>query len=184
MEEIFRREVGLSYKLLKYINSPVFGLRGQVSSIAQAMALLGQREMKKWLMLVVFRSLGEPKTDEIMATAVIRARFGELLAQRISLPVSSAMVFLTGMFSLLDVFLCSPMDEIVREIQIDEKIRAVLVGVPGPATELHRLLLSYERGDWLSVDNQAALFGLRGSDIAKAYSESLAWYNQFSAVNV
>ena len=184
LEEIFRREVGLSYKLLKYINSPVFGLRGQVSSIAQAMALLGQREMKKWLMLVVFRSLGEPKTDEIMATAVIRARFGELLAQRISLPVSPAMVFLTGMFSLLDVFLCSPMDEIVREIQIDEKIRAVLVGVPGPATELHRLLLSYERGDWLSVDNQAALFGLRGSDIAKAYSESLAWYNQFSAVNV
>ena len=183
LEDIFRREVGLSYKLLKYINSPVFGLRGQVASIAHAMKMLGQREMAKWLMLVVFRSLGEQKPAEVMTTAVIRARFGELLAQQVDLPVLPATVFLTGLFSLLDVFLGRPMEELIREMPIDAKVRAVLSGEPGPATELHRLVLAYEKGDWPSVVSRAALFGIKGSTVAKAYSGSLAWYNHFTAVN-
>ena len=183
LEEIFRREVGLSYKLLKYINSPVFGLRGEVASIAHAMILLGQREMVKWLMLVVFRSLGEQSPDEVVAAAVIRARFGELLAQQTRLPVEPSTVFLTGMFSLLDVFLGCSIEEIAREIRIDVKVLAVLTGQPGPASDLHRLLLAYERGDWGLVISQAALFGLTGSDVARAYSESLAWYNRFSTVH-
>ena len=184
LEEIFRREVGLSYKLLKYINSPVFGLRGEVASISHAMKLLGQQEMVKWLTLMVFRALGEKNPDEIMATAVIRARFGELLAQQIALPVAPATIFLTGLFSLLDVFLGLSMRDIAREIQIDAKVRAVLTGEAGPATDLHRLLLAYEKGDWLTVIALADLFGLQGSDVAQAYSESLVWYNRILAVDV
>jgi EAL and modified HD-GYP domain-containing signal transduction protein len=184
LEEIFRREVGLSYKLLKYINSPVFGLRGEVASIPHAMKLLGQKEMVKWLMLMVFRSIGEKKPDELMATAVIRARFGELLAQRIVLPVSPATVFLTGLFSMLDVFLGHPMVEIAREMPADSNVRSVLLGESGPATELHRLLLAYEKGDWLAVIALSALFGLPGQEVAKSYSEAIAWYNHFTAVNV
>ncbi len=184
LEDIFRREVGLSYKLLKYINSSVFGLRGEVASISHAMKLLGQQEMVKWLTLMVFRALGEKNPDEIMATAVIRARFGELLAQQIELPVAPATVFLTGLFSLLDVFLGLSMRDIAREIQIDAKVRAVLTGESGPATDLHRLLLAYEKGDWLTVAALATLFGVQGSDVAKAYGESLVWYNRFLAVDV
>lgn len=183
LEEIFRREVGLSYKLLKYINSPVFGLRGEVSSIPHAMKLLGQKEMVKWLMLMVFRSIGDKKPDELMATAVIRARFGELLAQRVVLPVSPETVFLTGLFSLLDVFLGHPMMEIAQEMPTESKVRSVLLGEPSLATELHRLLLAYEKGDWLLVISLSALFGLKGKEVAKTYSEAIAWYNQFSAVN-
>ena len=183
LEDVFRREVGLAYKLLKYINSPVFGLRGQVASIAHAMKMLGQREMAKWLMLMVFRSLGEQKPAEVMATAVIRARFGELLAQQVDFPVMPATVFLTGMFSLLDVFLGRPMEELIREMPIDDKVRAVLGGEPGPATDLHRLVLAYEKGDWPTVVSLAGVFGMKGSAVAKAYSGALAWYNQFTAVN-
>jgi EAL and modified HD-GYP domain-containing signal transduction protein len=184
LEDIFRREVGLSYKLLKYINSPVFGLRGEVASISHAMKLLGQQEMVKWLTLMVFRALGEKNPDEIMATAVIRARFGELLAQQIEMPVAPATVFLTGLFSLLDVFLGLSMRDIAREIQIDAKVRAVLTGESGPATDLHRLLLAYEQGDWLTVASLATQFGVQPSDVAKAYGESLVWYNRFLAVDV
>jgi EAL and modified HD-GYP domain-containing signal transduction protein len=184
LEDIFRREVGLSYKLLKYINSPVFGLRGEVASISHAMKLLGQQEMVKWLTLMVFRALGEKNPDEIMATAVIRARFGELLAQQIEMPVAPATVFLTGLFSLLDVFLGLSMRDIAREIQIDAKVRAVLTGESGPATDLHRLLLAYEQGDWLTVASLATQFGVQPSDVAKAYGESLVWYNRFLAVAV
>ena len=147
------------------------------------MKLLGQIEMVKWLMLMVFRSIGDKKPDELMATAVIRARFGELLAQRVVLPVSPETVFLTGLFSLLDVFLGHPMMEIAQEMPTESKVRSVLLGEPSLATELHRLLLAYEKGDWLSVISLSALFGLKGKEVAKAYSEAIAWYNQFSAVN-
>ena len=76
------------------------------------------------------------------------------------------------------------MRDIAREIQIDAKVRAVLTGESGPATDLHRLLLAYEKGDWLTVAALATLFGVQGSDVAKAYGESLIWYNRFLAVDV
>ncbi len=133
---------------------------------------------------MVFRSIGDKKPDELMATAVIRARFGELLAQRIVLPVPPATVFLTGMFSMLDVFLGHPMVEIAREMPTDSKVRSVLMGESGLATELHRLLLAYEKGDWLAVISLSALFGFTGTEVAKSYSEAIAWYNHFTSVDV
>ena len=75
------------------------------------------------------------------------------------------------------------MEELIREMPIDAKVRAALSGEPGPATELHRLVLAYEKGDWPAVVSRAALFGIKGSTVAKAYSGSLAWYNHFTAVN-
>lgn len=183
LEEIFRREVGLSYKLLKYINSPVFGLRGRVSSISHAMKLLGQEEMAKWLTLMVLRSVGENTLDEVMSTALIRARFGELLAQKLALSVAPPTVFLTGMFSLLDVFLGISMADVLKEIPIGAEIAGVLSGAPGTATDLHRLILAYEKSDWLTVVALAAMFGIKASDVAKTYGEALDWFNRFSAVH-
>jgi EAL and modified HD-GYP domain-containing signal transduction protein len=98
--------------------------------------------------------------------------------------VSPATVFLTGLFSMLDVFLGHPMVEIAREMPADSNVRSVLLGESGPATELHRLLLAYEKGDWLAVIALSALFGLPGQEVAKSYSEAIAWYNHFTAVNV
>lgn len=182
LDEIFRREVGLSYKLLKYVNSPVFGLRGRVSSIPHALNLLGQREMVKWLSLIILRSMGADKPEELMTTALVRARFGELLAQRTVLQCQAPTLFLAGMFSLLDVFLDRSMEEILRDVPFDEGVRRILTGQPGAATDLHHLTMSYEKGEWTTVDNLATKVGLEGERIPEAFSVALAWAKDLSAV--
>ena len=75
LEEIIKRDVALSYKLLRYINSAAFSLRGNISSIKQALVLLGQKEIKKWVSLVALRSIGEDKPDELVKLAISRGDF-------------------------------------------------------------------------------------------------------------
>ena len=72
-------DVGLSFRLLRYINSAFFGLRQQVRSIGQAVALLGLEHLKQWATLTVFTSIDD-KPAELTITALVRARFCELAA--------------------------------------------------------------------------------------------------------
>jgi EAL and modified HD-GYP domain-containing signal transduction protein len=80
LEQIVRRDVALSFKMLKFINSAFFGLRNKVSSVKQALVLLGRKEILKWISLLALQNMAQDKPDELVVLSLSRARFGELLA--------------------------------------------------------------------------------------------------------
>jgi EAL and modified HD-GYP domain-containing signal transduction protein len=172
LEEIIRGEVSLSYKLLRYINSPFFGRKDEISSLKQALLLLGEKETIKWLTLVILASMGEDKPQELVAQSLFRAKFCEPLAPLVGLLSQKESLFLLGLFSMIDALLDRPLPEILAEIPIAEEIKGALLGENNRLRKVFQYVLSYEKGEW----NTLADIGLRGlSDekVSRLYLEAV-----------
>lgn len=182
VEDIIQKDVALSYQLLKYINSSAFGFQHSIRSIRQAIALLGQREFGKWVALIALRSLGERKPSELLSIAIIRARMSELIATTAHLPQLAPLAFITGMFSLLDAFLDQPMDHILTELPVDDKIKSALLGTENELRYILDLVISYEQGNWSALSAQARQNNIDETALADAYYQSLAWIKDIAAI--
>ncbi len=174
IEAIIKQDPALSYKLLRFINSPAFPLRFEISSIRQAVALLGQKELLKWVSLVALRNLGYDKPDELIVAAVTRARFCETVARATRFKSQSADLFLTGLFSLLDTFLDQPMEDALANLPLAEVVRQALLGKEGDYRSILDIVLFYEKGQWNEAFELAATrFNLDEMFAMTCYLESL-----------
>jgi c-di-GMP-related signal transduction protein len=174
VETLIKQDPSLSYKLLRFINSIAFPVRFPIRSIRQAIALLGQQEMVKWASLVALRNVGYDKPDELIVTAVSRAKFCESMAKVTDLRDRSADLFLTGLFSLLDTFLDQSMEEAIAELPLADEIKGALLGESGSFKSILDLVLLYERGAWdKAFEIAAADYNLDEVEVMSFYLESL-----------
>ena len=178
LERIIKGDTYLSFALLNYINSAYFGFREGVGSIMQALALLGEREVRKWASLVIFTFIGEDKPSEVSVASLVRAKFCEDLASGAGLAGSASELFLTGMFSMLDVLIGRPLDEILDTIKVSRDIRVALTTGANRYGDLLNLALAYERAEWGEVDARAEKLGLERTAIPSAYGRSIQWVEQ------
>lgn len=148
IEEIMKRDVSLSYKLLKFMNSASFGFRSEIRSIRQALMLLGQKELMKWVTLVTMRTLGENKPEELLVTAVLRAYFYELMAPVVGLKDQSSDLFLMGLLSLMDVLLERPLTVVLEDLPVSADVKLALLGEEGKFRQVFDLMVTFERGEW------------------------------------
>ena len=146
--EYIKQEISLSYKLLRYINSAFFGLRNQITSIKQALVLLGEREIKNWISLVALAGMGDDKPEELAVQSIIRAKFCQVLAPYAGLAQKAEDLFLLGLLSMIDAFLDRPLEEVLREIPIDDEIKKALLGLASPLGKVYQFVRAYEKGDW------------------------------------
>ena len=175
VRKIIETEVGLSYLLLRYINSASFGLRAKVRSVEHAINLLGTRELSRWITLITMRGMLEGKPEELITTAALRAKFGELLAQKSALTAKSAEIFTTGLFSLIDVIIGKPIEEVLDELALSEGIRAALLGEKHSYREILDLIFAYEKGDWNRVGLIGSPLGLNEGTVTSCYLNALVW---------
>lgn len=173
--EIVKQEVSLSFKLLRYINSAYFGFRNKINSIQQALALLGEREIKKWLSLVALADMGQDKPEELIIQTLIRARFCESLAPLIGYTKRADDLFFMGMFSLIDTILSRPAAEILRDIPISDEIKDALLGKPDRLRDVYEFTLTCESGDWEKLPEQTAKLGIQEARAYQLYLDALKW---------
>ena len=114
LEALIKSEASVLYRLLRYLNSPMFGMRNEIHSIRHALAILGEREIRRWIRLVTLVSAGQLKTSDLVLSALVRARFCELIARKI--PRTQSDLFLVGMLSMMDAILDIPMSEVLEKI--------------------------------------------------------------------
>jgi EAL and modified HD-GYP domain-containing signal transduction protein len=105
VEAILKSDLSLSLKLLRYINSAAIRLRYPVTSLRQAMVLLGEQNFRRWALLTLATSLLEDKPQELILTGVIRGRFCELICQGVGWRILGVDPFLVGFLSVLDALL-------------------------------------------------------------------------------
>jgi c-di-GMP phosphodiesterase len=168
LENLIARDVALSFRLLRYVNSAFFGLRGDVRSIGQALALLGVDNVRRWATLSTLASV-DNKPTELTLTALIRARFCELAGGQIGM-ASSAELFTLGLFSVIDAMMDAPMHDVVASLPLADDIRDALVQRRGPLGQLLDAVVALEAGDE----------GPAGATVRKAgelYLEALMWAN-------
>ncbi len=168
-------EVSLSYKLLKLINSAAFALRHRVTSILQALSLLGLKEIRSWISLLSISSMADDKPAELVVCSLIRARLCEQLAQPCKMGNRSSDMFLMGLFSLLDVIMSRPIEEIMQEITVEEDILKTLTGTPGSLLSVLDLVIAMEKGEWEQVSSLAAQLQIEEQHLSTAYVDAVKW---------
>jgi c-di-GMP-related signal transduction protein len=174
--EIIKNEISLSFKLLRYINSAYFGLRNKINSIMQALALLGEKEIKKWVSLIALANMGQDQPEELVIQALIRAKFCESLA--IGMIQRADNLFLMGMFSLIDTILSRPLDEILKEIPIADEVKDALLGKQNRLRDVYEFVLVCEKGDWEKLPEQTARLGIQEARAYQLYLDALKWSYQ------
>lgn len=172
--QIFERDINLSYKLLRYTNSAAFKRRAEISTIKQALVVLGKYELKKFLSLLFTASVSDEKPMELLNLAMVRARFCENLAS-LEGTADSSMAFLTGMMSLIDAILDQSIETVMEQLPLSAEIKDALVNKQGVLAEYLSLALAYEQGDWeqeLAIEEQLKL---SGKQVPATYSNAINW---------
>ncbi|MGQ9668700.1 MAG: EAL and HDOD domain-containing protein [Desulfosoma sp.] len=175
LHNVIKRDPALIYKLLRYINSAFFGLRHRVTSIRHALALLGEREIRKWATLSVFSRLTAKQPNELMKLSLIRARFLELLADLVNMGSQKEQLFLMGIFSVMDTLLGRPIDEALEEVPLDESIKAALLGTMNRHRVLYEIVLGYERAKWDTLSHIGSNLHIEASALTARYLQAVEW---------
>ena len=169
LEEIIRRDVALSYRLLRQVNSAFFGLSRTVGSIREALTLLGTRAVRQWAVALVLSGL-EHRPHALLSTALVRARTCELVLAPYDKEIAGH-GFTAGLFSLLDAILGAPMDEILAELPLSDDVAAAITGHEGVAGKALQKTIAFERGDFEAPE----LAGHARNALTIAYSDAVAW---------
>jgi len=175
LAKTIQSEVSLSYKLLKLINSAAFALRHKVTNILQALSLLGIREIRNWVSLLSVSAMADDKPAELVVISLVRAKFCEQLAEPCNLRGKKSELFLMGLFSLLDVIMSRPLDEILEEITIDESIQQALLGGGGTMRDILQLILAIEKANWDEVTGLSVQLGINEQPLNEAYMDAIKW---------
>jgi EAL and modified HD-GYP domain-containing signal transduction protein len=170
-----KAEASLSYRLLRYLNSPAFFLVAEVRSIPHALMLLGERGIRRWVSLVTIACMGEDKPQELLLLPLVRARFCELLAPLAAQEGSANDLFLMGLLSAIDAILDMKMEDVLKEIAIGTEIREALLGAENALRRIFDVALSYERAAWKELDEAAAQIGVTPAAVSELYVKSMAW---------
>ncbi|HET8655393.1 MAG TPA: HDOD domain-containing protein [Longimicrobiaceae bacterium] len=175
IEETFRRDPSLSYKLLRMVNAASQGMRG-IESILHAIRVLGRATLHRWLALLFASSLGGSGgiDNELVHAAVLRARLCEMLGEAGGQHATGPL-FLVGLFSLMDALLGTPMEELVGKIDLSKEVRAALLDREGPYARWLRLVEAYEAGEWETMAGLSASAGISPFEVPELYLESLSW---------
>ncbi|HEY0970820.1 MAG TPA: HDOD domain-containing protein [Gemmatimonadales bacterium] len=175
IEDGFRRDVALSYKLLRMVNSAAMGGRG-IWSIGHAVRLLGREALYRWLSLLLLSSAADDGVKrEVLHASLVRARLCELLAGDAGLRPASGPLFLVGVFSLLDVIMTAPMSEVVSRLDVDAEVAAALERREGFFGAMLALVEAYESGAWDAVALRCMEVGVEPETLCAHYMEALGW---------
>jgi c-di-GMP-related signal transduction protein len=179
LEALIKSEASVLYRLLRHLNSPMFGMRNEIHSIRHALAILGEREIRRWIRLVTLVSAGQLKTSDLVLSALVRARFCELIARKI--PRTQSDLFLVGMLSMMDAILDIPMSEVLEKIAIDQDTKSVLSGNGGRLQSVYELMLAQEAGNWTKAEASATTLRVSESEVGELWWQSMQWGRQVSA---
>lgn len=178
IEKLIKSEASLCYRLLRYLNSAVFGFSSEIHSVRHALSILGEREVRRWIRLVATLGAGQERSSELVISALVRARFCELLSPKINHGDSD--LFLMGLLSLMDSILEIPIADVVSRIALDQETRSVLLGGASRLRPLYQLMLAQESGEWEQAGTLARSLRLHESDGAEAYWQAMQWARDVS----
>jgi len=172
------RDPALSISLLRFINAMNPDRSRRIDSIRNAVAILGQKEVKKWANVAISVGIGEDRPSEVTRLSLIRAKFAENLAPAFDMALKSGSLFMAGLFSLLDVILERPLAEAIKEVATDDEIRDALIKHEGRIYQVLSLIFAYERADWHDATIIMVRNGVDIEVITQAFLSSLNWLRQ------
>jgi EAL and modified HD-GYP domain-containing signal transduction protein len=178
LEDVIKHEMALAVKLLRYLNSAGFGWRHEVTSIRQALRVLGERSTRKWCSLMALTLLGDDKPAEQVVTALVRAQLCEQIGRTVGMANRDVDLFLVGMLSMLDSMLGRPLEDALAEMPVPQEIKDTLLGRPTALSKIYVLVRAYERADWEHLSELADEAGISVGRLPDLYRQSVQWVDR------
>ena len=172
--DVISRDTALVISLLEIVNK--LSRNSEITSVRHAAAMLGQKELKKWINTVVSKQLCADKPNEITRLSLLRAKFAENLAPIFEQAMFSSELILTGLFSVLDIILDKPMEEALELVKVSRNIQDALIKHEGEFAQVLDFIVNYENASFQEVSRQLLLKGIDDDRIYDAYVQSLEWY--------
>ena len=172
--DVISRDTALTISLLKMVNRMT--VNAGITTIRHAAAMLGQKELKKWINTAVVNELYADKPSEITRLSLLRAKFAEYLAPTFGLKQNADELFLMGLFSVLDVILEKPMEEALQMVMVAGDVREALLFGKGKLAPVFELMTQYEEANWPEVSRQLLLAKMDAEPVNEAYVKALGWY--------
>lgn len=173
---VLRQDMAMSYRLMRYVNAAARGLNHQLSSIEQALLIMGQAQLDRWLTLMLLGgSLGG--NGAVLETALVRARFMELLGQNYKGGDNSERLFVMGLFSLLDIALKVPLADAIRPLNLPTAMQEALLEKKGTLGSFLALAEASQNGESQRVMQHAVALGLTVRKVNARHIEALTWVN-------
>lgn len=175
MAKIMERDVALTFKLLKLINSPAFYTNSKINSVKHAMVMLGFKEIRKWLMVVMLRDMGKNKPDEILKICLVRARMAEMIATLSGMDQRKNEMFIMGLFSMIDTLMDQDLYSILGGLPLEDDIKAAMMGQKNKLHQMFMIVTSYEKGLWDQLLRDCNALNINYSEVPDLYYNALVW---------
>jgi EAL and modified HD-GYP domain-containing signal transduction protein len=178
LEKLIKEEASVCYRLLRYLNSAVFGFKKEIHSVRHALSILGERDLRRWVRLIAAVGAGQDKTSDLVLSALVRGRFCELLEPKVAHGESD--LFLMGLLSLIDAMLEASMQAVLEKIPLDAATNAVLLGQASVLRPVFQLMLAHESGEWEAAAALSEGLRLDADDVAACYWQAQQWARELS----
>jgi EAL and modified HD-GYP domain-containing signal transduction protein len=178
-----RQDTALAIQFMRLVNT-ASKARTEVKNLNQAAAMLGQKEIKKWVSAAVSNALCVDSPSEITRLSLIRAKFCENLARHFEMAIAQENLFLMGLFSVLDVVLDMPIEEAFKMVFVPPQIHSALVSQQGEYYSVLFFVQQYEMGHWKEISRVALVRNISIDSIHFAYKEALLWYSDLINITV
>ncbi len=172
--DVLGQDPTLVVKLLRIVNRMT--INSGISSVRHAAAILGQRELKRWINTAITKELLADKPAEITRLSMLRARFAENLAPLFHMEQFSADLFLMGLFSVLDIMLDEPIETALQRVNVSQNIFNALTKGSGIFAPVYHFMKEYETGSWQEISRMMILLRMDMDNVYTAYLNALQWY--------
>lgn len=168
------KDPGLSFKMLRLINSAAYRRPNKIDSLYRAIILIGLTNIKRWASLLALSNLDD-KPNALHEETMLRAKMCEFLGKRIQADEVD-LFFTVGMLSMLEAFFDTPLEELLNSISLSDEMNAALLRREGALGFVLSVCESYEQGKWSNIDWQGLKkYELSILDVKEAYLESVQW---------
>lgn len=183
VNKVFEKDVGLTFKLMRFINNPMFNKRQKIETLDHALKYLGHVELKKFIALLAIANLKGNKPIDLLVTSLARAYFCKLLATAMEQKEDPPNSFILGLFSKIDALLDTAMVDVLKTLPFSDTIVDVLceVNEEGMLASQYRLCKALDRADWDSIDTISKEIKLSISEIFTMHYEAINWANEMKS---
>lgn len=177
LHRIISQDLAISYKLLRFLNSAYFYRLEKVKSVKHAIAYLGEKELRRFLILVIVSELAMEKPAELVRQSLLRAKFCELLAKRSMFAEYDLEVFMVGMFSFMDAMLDIEMGAVMEKLPVSDEVKDALVHRTGILAPFLEAVIAYERSQQQLFLTLLEELNIDSEPVAELYLKAVKYSN-------
>lgn len=184
IEKLLKSDLTLSYKIMRYVRNMLFKTHGIIQAdnltLKEIILFLGCNELRRFVSVATLANMNSSAVTELYHQSMVRAKFCELISGKINNASLSYNAFICGLFSLLEVILEFPMDDLLKQITIPQNVTDALCEKKGVLFDILNLCLCYEKLDWDGASEICQTLNISEFSVIKSMQAATKWADELS----